>query len=85
MGSSVFLILAHWLLLNAYRAATVAAVVPFLYVSTIWALISGMLIFGTFPNALALGGIAVIMASGVAVVALERWPRKAVVSDGHPL
>lgn len=85
VGSSVFLILAHWLLLNAYRAATVAAVVPFLYMSTIWALISGMLIFGTFPNALALCGIAVIMASGVAVVALERWPKKAVISDGHPL
>jgi len=84
-GSSIFLVLAHWLLLNAYRAATVSAVVPFLYMSTIWALISGMLIFGTFPNWLALGGIAVILVSGIIVVLLERWPKKAVVSDGHPL
>jgi drug/metabolite transporter (DMT)-like permease len=80
LASSIFLIAAHWLLLTAYRAASVSAVVPFLYMSTIWALLSGMLIFGTFPNALALCGIAVIMASGVAVVGLERWPRKAIVS-----
>lgn len=79
-GSAVFLILAHWLLLSAYRASSVGAVVPFLYASTIWALISGMLVFGTFPNTLALIGIGVIMASGIAVVALERWPRKVVVS-----
>jgi drug/metabolite transporter (DMT)-like permease len=80
IGSSVFLIAAHWLLLTAYRAASVSAVVPFLYMSTLWALLSGMLIFGTFPNALALVGIAVIMASGVAVVVLERWPKRVVVS-----
>jgi drug/metabolite transporter (DMT)-like permease len=79
IGSSMFLIAAHWLLLTAYRAASVSAVVPFLYMSTIWALLSGMLIFGTFPNALAMVGIGVIMASGVAVVVLERWPKKAVV------
>lgn len=80
VGSSIFLIAAHWLLLTAYRAASVSAVVPFLYMSTVWALLSGMLIFGTFPNALALMGIAVIMVSGVAVVGLERWPKKVVVS-----
>ncbi|NGP16931.1 DMT family transporter [Devosia aurantiaca] len=80
MGSGAFLVAGHVLLLRAYRAGTMSAVAPFLYTATVWALLSGMLIFGSFPNALALLGIAVIALSGIAVVALERWPRKTVVS-----
>ena len=79
-GSSALLLVGQWLLLRAYRVASVGNVAPFLYMSTIWALVTGLLIFGTAPNLLALGGIALIVVSGVAVVALERWPRKTVVS-----
>ncbi|QQR34559.1 DMT family transporter [Devosia oryziradicis] len=79
-GSSALLLVGQWLLLHAYRVASVGSVAPFLYMSTIWALVTGLLIFGTAPNPLALGGIALIVVSGVAVVALERWPRKTVVS-----
>ncbi|HEY4202776.1 MAG TPA: DMT family transporter [Devosiaceae bacterium] len=80
-GASAFLITAHWLLLGAYRVASVGAIAPFLYSSTIWALLSGWLIFRTVPNAVALSGIALILLSGTAVVALERWPRRIVVSQ----
>lgn len=55
--SSAFLVLGHWLLFSAYRAAPVGIVVPFCYMSTIWALISGVLVFGTWPNGLAIAGI----------------------------
>lgn len=79
-GSGAFLVAGHCLLLAAYRSATMSAVAPFLYTATIWALVSGMVIFGTFPNGLALVGIGVIVISGIAVVMLERWPRKVVVS-----
>lgn len=75
LGSSVFIVCGHWLLLSAYRAATVGAVAPFLYMSSIWALITGAVVFGTTPNVIAFVGIALIVVSGVAVVALERWPR----------
>jgi drug/metabolite transporter (DMT)-like permease len=79
-GSGASLVAGHCLLLAAYRAATMSAVAPFLYTSTVWALVSGMVIFSTFPNGLALAGIGVIVLSGIAVVMLERWPRKVVVS-----
>jgi drug/metabolite transporter (DMT)-like permease len=81
-GSAAFLIGGHWLLLNAYRVASVGAAAPFLYMSTVWALVSGVLVFSTVPNALALAGIALILVSGSLVVALERWPRRTVVSGG---
>jgi drug/metabolite transporter (DMT)-like permease len=80
LGSGAALVAGHVLLLAAYRAASMSAVAPFLYTATIWALVSGIVIFGSFPNALALVGIAVIVVSGVLVVLLERWPRKTVVS-----
>lgn len=79
-GSSSFLIAAHWLLLKAYRAAPIASVAPFLYLSSIWALLAGWIVFDTVPNQLALGGIALIVLCGTLVVAAERWPRKIVVS-----
>jgi drug/metabolite transporter (DMT)-like permease len=79
-GSGASLVAGHCFLLAAYRAASMGAVAPFLYTATVWALLSGMLIFGSFPNALALVGIGIIVLSGIAVVALERWPRKTVVS-----
>ncbi len=79
LGSSALLLVGQWLLLRAYRVASVGNVAPFLYMSTIWALVTGLLIFGTAPNLLALGGIGLIVLSGVAVVALERWPRRVVV------
>lgn len=80
LGAGLFLVAGHCLLLAAYRVATMGAVAPFLYTATVWALLSGILVFASVPNGLALVGIAVIVASGIAVVALERWPRKIVVS-----
>jgi drug/metabolite transporter (DMT)-like permease len=51
------------------RAGTVA---PFYYAFTVWAVLSGVLIFGSFPNLLAAAGMGLIIASGLANVALER-------------
>ena len=78
--SAAFLIAAQWLLIGAYRVASVGAVVPFIYVATVWSLIAGILVFGTLPNGLAFIGMALIMVSGVAGLVIERWPRKIIVS-----
>ena len=69
----------HFFLFNSYRTATMGMVVPFLYMATIWALISGVLVFQTVPNLLAFAGIALILVSGVIVVMAERWQRKAML------
>lgn len=70
--SGLFLTFGHMFVFLAYRVGTTGAVLPFAYTSTIWALISGALVFGTLPNALALVGIGVIVASGVLVVFVRR-------------
>jgi hypothetical protein len=43
---------------------------------SVWALISGAVVFQTLPNALAITGIAFILASGLLIVLLDgRWRR----------
>ncbi len=75
-GSSSLLTLGQLLLFSAYRVAETRVVAPFFYAGTLWALLIGALVFGTVPNALALSGIALILASGVLVVLLERRSRR---------
>lgn len=72
LGSGLFLNFGHMFVLEAYRNGSTAAVLPFVYTSTIWALLSGLIVFHTVPNGLALTGIALISASGVLVVLLNR-------------
>jgi len=52
-------------------------VAPFNYAFMIWAGISGVLVFGQIPNALAIAGMALIMAAGLAIVFLEGRSRQA--------
>jgi len=56
-------------------------VAPFYYMFAIWAVCSGVLVFGTLPNALALVGIGLIVASGVAVVLLDARGRQPVAVE----
>lgn len=74
-GASAFLTLAQLLLLLSFRVAETKAVVPFFYTGTLWALLIGAVVFGTFPNAVAAVGICLIAASGVLVLLLDRRAR----------
>jgi drug/metabolite transporter (DMT)-like permease len=70
--AGLFVTLGHVGLLLAYRLGRTAAVAPFFYSFALWAVLSGLFVFGALPNALALGGIALIVASGVAIVLLDQ-------------
>ena len=70
----LFVTLGHVGLLLAYRLGRTAAVAPFLYSFGLWAVLSGIVVFGALPNALAPLGIALIVASGVAIVRLDQRP-----------
>jgi drug/metabolite transporter (DMT)-like permease len=70
--AGVFVTLGHVGLLLAYRLGRTAAVAPFFYSFALWAVLSGLLVFGVLPNALALVGIALIAGSGVAIVLLDQ-------------
>jgi drug/metabolite transporter (DMT)-like permease len=62
--------LGHSGLLLAYRLGRTGSVAPFFYSFALWGVVSGLVIWGELPNALALTGIAVIAGSGVAIVVL---------------
>jgi drug/metabolite transporter (DMT)-like permease len=62
--------LGHSGLLLAYRLGRTASVAPFFYSFALWGVVSGLVVWGELPNALALAGIALIVGSGVAIVVL---------------
>jgi drug/metabolite transporter (DMT)-like permease len=70
--AGLFLALGHAGLLLAYRLGRTASVAPFFYCFALWGVVSGLVIWGELPNALALTGIALIAGSGVAIVVLDQ-------------
>lgn len=79
LASGFFLTIGHLCIFLAYRNGTTAAVAPFFYMFTVWAVISGLVVFGTFPNALAVAGILLILGSGVVIVTLDERRRRLTV------
>jgi drug/metabolite transporter (DMT)-like permease len=75
-GAGFFLSIGHLLLFLAYRVGATGAVAPFSYMLTIWAVISGIVVFHSVPNALAIAGMVLILASGVSVVLLDERHRR---------
>lgn len=62
----VFSSVGHYLLIYAYRHATVSSLTPFLYVQLGFSTFAGWLVFGHAPGLLALLGIVLIAVAGVA-------------------
>jgi drug/metabolite transporter (DMT)-like permease len=67
-GAGLFLIFGHFFIFIAYRIGPTTAVAPFYYCFTVWAVFSGLLVFGQFPNALAVSGILLVVGSGLTIV-----------------
>jgi drug/metabolite transporter (DMT)-like permease len=70
--SGFFLIFGHMFVFLAFRMGSAGTVAPFYYAFTIWAVLSGAIIFGSLPNLLAAAGMALIIVSGLANLAVER-------------
>lgn len=75
-GAGFFLIFGHFFIFLAYRIGPTRAVAPFYYCFTIWAVISGFVVFEQFPNASAIGGIVLVIASGLTIVFLDQRQRR---------
>ncbi|MER9371063.1 DMT family transporter [Mesorhizobium sp. M0491] len=71
-GAGFFLIFGHFFIFMAYRVGPTSAVAPFYYCFTVWAVISGLLVFGQFPNTLAICGILLVVGSGLTIVSLDQ-------------
>lgn len=76
LSAGFFLIFGHFFIFMAYRVGPTSAVAPFYYSFTLWAVISGFLVFGHFPNALAIYGIVLVVVSGLAIVFLDERRRR---------
>lgn len=79
-GAGLFLIFGHFFLFMAYRVGPNAVVAPFFYSFTVWAVISGLVVFNQFPNPLALGGILLVAGSGLVIVILDQRKRQRVIA-----
>ncbi|MEX3014143.1 DMT family transporter [Gymnodinialimonas hymeniacidonis] len=56
----------NFLLILAYRRAEASRMAPFVYTQLIWATVFGAFFFGDFPDSIALGGLAILLISGLA-------------------
>jgi drug/metabolite transporter (DMT)-like permease len=79
VGAGLFLIFGHFFIFMAYRVGPTGVVAPFYYSFTVWAVISGLFVFSELPNALALSGIALVVASGLTIVMLDERRRRLTV------
>jgi drug/metabolite transporter (DMT)-like permease len=68
----LFLVGGHTFVFLAFRFARAAAVAPFYYTFTLWAVLSGLVVFGDIPNWLSILGMLLILASGLASVAMDQ-------------
>ncbi|WP_421693764.1 DMT family transporter [Aestuariivirga sp.] len=75
-----FLMCGHSFVFMAYRMSPARVVAPFNYAFMIWAVLSGLIVFNQVPNGLAIAGMALIMAAGLAVVILEGRTRQGAVA-----
>lgn len=64
--------LGHWLLILAHRSAPAPVLAPFIYLGLLWVSVAGYLIFGNVPTLWTLSGAAVVILSGLYLLARER-------------
>jgi len=72
VGAAACLSLAHYLLILATRAGDISLIAPFRYSGLLFALISGFLIWGDWPNLLAWLGIGLLVFAGLAMLRSRR-------------
>lgn len=77
--AGLFLIFGHFFIFMAYRVGPTSVVAPFYYCFTVWAVISGLVVFRQLPNALAICGILLVVASGLTIVSLDERKRRLTV------
>ena len=64
--------LGHWSMINAYQHAPASLLTPFTYLQMLWATMYGYIVFGQLPDGVSFVGMAVIVASGIALALHER-------------
>ncbi len=74
-GSVIFVMAAYLFGVMTMRVGDIGFVSPFRYTSLIAALVTGLLVFGEWPDQLTLIGAAIVVATGIYTLWRERIPR----------
>ena len=74
--SGTMAVSGHLLLYLTYRMGEARTVAPFMYTLTIWAVLSGLAVFGEIPNRLAIAGMVLVALAGLAIIWLDGRQRK---------
>jgi drug/metabolite transporter (DMT)-like permease len=77
--------LGHFMFILAFRHAPASALTPFTYAQLVWAVTLGWLVFGYFPDAYSLAGIALIAGSGLLLAWHERRRAARLVVTEEPV
>jgi drug/metabolite transporter (DMT)-like permease len=64
--------IGHYLLIRAYDYAPATLLAPYTYSGLVWAMLLGLAVFGNFPDAWSLAGMAVIVLSGLFLAGRQR-------------
>ncbi len=72
LGGIVFGVVGYYAIVLATRIGDAAAITPFRYSRLLFSILVGVLVFGERPDALTLGGAALIIASGLYTFVRER-------------
>jgi len=71
-AGGVFVAAGFYCMVQAMRLGEVSAVAPFRYGTVLWAVLIGIVVWGEVPNLLAVLGIVIVVAPGLAMLARER-------------
>jgi drug/metabolite transporter (DMT)-like permease len=72
IGAAAFVAVGNYTIIVAFRVGEVSAISPFRYTVMLWALIASVVVWGELPDAMAMIGITIIVASGLYVIHRER-------------
>jgi drug/metabolite transporter (DMT)-like permease len=62
----------HFLLIKSYEFAGASLLAPYTYTALVWAMLSGWLVFGDFPDGISLFGMGIIVLSGLYLANRQR-------------
>lgn len=74
-ASAIFVSLANIFIIRGFRGTEVSVVAPFRYSGVLWAIAFGYLVWGQVPNALAIAGTTILVASGLYIMHRESLRR----------
>jgi drug/metabolite transporter (DMT)-like permease len=65
----------------AYKLTSARTVAPFMYALTLWAVLASIVLFGEWPNGLAVIGMLLIVSAGLLAIALDEVSIRSIRAD----